>query len=175
MSFVTLLFPFDHGYSYVLPPDFSWEKALIQLPPNDNEQWSADCGFRPETNSPLGKPVVLNLGLQSPDLITAIKSIPFLSTNDEVQASVLFYPIGISILILRGRVNVSNKQRGTSFTEWEMNAYDGLFETLAHRTSKSFRSLTQKFDIPEIYEVDRSKSPLEFPWIYAIFFDKRFA
>lgn len=171
MSTVTILFPFDHGHSYLLPPQKDW-KSLIKnhlLPNGDIWVTPSDIDFAQEIRNPLGLPLFLKLNLEESDLSKAIKSIPFCSGPSEAYA--IFYPAGIGLLLVRAQVNASSRKRDELLLDWESKAYDGSFEGVAQRCSIAYRKLLEKNKIPEIGEADRSKLPLEFPWIYAIFFD----
>jgi len=170
MSTITLLFPFDHGHSYLLPPETDWKKIITSSSSMPNgDVWLAFSDVF-TLRAPLGSPLCLKLNPYENDIATAIKSLPF--CKDPFDASVIFYPTGIGLLVIRAQVSVSSiKQREDDFRNWEEKAYNGLFESVAQRSSLTYRKLIQKYKIPEIHEVDRSYIPIGFPWIYAIFFD----
>jgi hypothetical protein len=163
MTQVTLLMPFDTGHSYTMPPDLRWDEVLTT-----DERGSGWTPAYPPSHiqQPLGEPVWLRI-TPTEQLRAAEVAAGWLRHDFELQ--VIFFPIGIGILFLRGRLVGQGGARWSSLPAWEPEAY-ARFAPVALRASEEFAKLAMRVGLRRRSQVERKVSAPEFPWIYPLFF-----
>jgi hypothetical protein len=164
MATVTLIMPFDTGRSYATPTtDFDWDNVLTQRDRSDG--WAP--AYPPSyIRQPLGKPVILDIK-PAREFQSAEVAAGWLSHDFELKA--IFFPVGIGILFLRGRLVSQGTSRWSSLPTWETGAY-ARFAPVARSALKSFAELTTRVGLRALHQVDRKVDAPDFPWIYPLFF-----
>jgi hypothetical protein len=163
MTPVTLLMPFDTRCSYSMPPEFRWDKALTT---DERSAGWAPAYLPTHIQKPLGEPVRLRIE-RTEALGAAEVTAGWLRPDFELEA--IFFPVGIGILFLRGRLTVKKEARWPSFGAWEPDAY-ARFEPVAQSATQSFAALAERVGLLVLRQVERGGGAPEVPWIYPLFF-----
>jgi len=164
---VTLLIPFDIGRSYILPIDFDWTAELKSLPEKEAAGLSAHQ-FGDDVRDPLGKPVRMEI-LQGRALEALDEALKGTTWCSNAKAEVIFFPIGIAVLILRADLSVSASEAWPRFEKWEKGAYK-ILAPIGAIARDRYVALAKRLELPEIKESARSPKENDYPWIYPLYF-----
>lgn len=169
MPSVTFLLPFDHGDSFLIPPDFNWQKAIGDY--ETSAQWHFNSGFPESIRMPLGSPLLYELKADLPEISKVFETVKFCSNLSEpAECYILFFPIGFGVLVYHAEIQSTIDDSIPCFLEWEESAYNQSLELIVDRACKQYRQLLFHYKISEIDEAKRPAQQIEFPWIYPIFF-----
>jgi hypothetical protein len=163
MTAVTLIMPFDTGRSYSMPPELRWDDALT---PNERSAGWAPAYQPTHIQKPLGEPVRLRIE-RTAALGAAEVTAGWLRPDFDLEA--VFFPVGIGVLLLKGRLAVKEEARWPSFAAWESEAY-ARFGPVAQSVAQSFAALAERVGLLVLHQVERGGGAPEFPWIYPLFF-----
>lgn len=163
---VTVLFPFDFGRTFAVPPGFKWSPALAASP---DSSWRADSIFPPFLRAPLGPPLVRTLQTDDVLLQKGLRTLDW--CGPDYQVEIVFFPVGVGFLVLRAPLTVDIADRVSAFSDWEGNLdHYGLFEAVARKEMPGFEEIVSRTALAELPQVARTEGRFIFPWIYALFF-----
>jgi len=164
---ITFLLPFDIGRSYILPVNFDWAAKLETLPEDDDVRLSAHQ-FPDDVRAPLGKPLRMEI-VDGPARKAVDKAIKRTTWCRDARVEVIFFPIGIAVLIVRAELGVPTGEAWHCFKEWEKGAY-ASFAPIGELARDHFTSLATRLKLPEIKDTARTPKEYDYPWIYPLFF-----
>lgn len=159
MPQLIILAPFETGAVFSVPERYDWNDALSDA--TRYAQWRA-VSYPSHVAYPLGAPVAWTPDAQ---VVSGFAEAPPFLEPTAVEA--VMFPIGIGILVLRGRLVAATAERWSAFFRWEEGAYDRL-EPVANAARQSFVRVCEDLGVHEFTALRRPTSTT-FPWIYSLF------